>query len=389
MAIDDFSEPRSYRSTEPFDPDDVPRFGQLIETAKDAIASELKRFFDYKSEDIRAKIGEFPTIEKFAHSSQGSTIQQSMETVMNLIISFGDTPDKYPMIAITSASSKEKVLGLGDVQTNSGQRDSYITAENKGPFVLEHGWTLKIRTWPLGTTEDPVESTILFNDILFPDITNSTVDDVIKAINAQMLYSRARKNGDGFLQVVAGGPAASGTRNGVEVIGGTRECLLALGYKEGQVDLYTDHTEGIQSPIKRYAISADVVVNVDVISDDLNTRGALADLVQDFFTFYMAENFFQMFGRSYENPDLDPPEFFQIILERRFAWAGEYNVPRQGGEQKFYIHSVRGSVPLIIVDFINRPLNRGEATFIFSENIQPTEDLPQGDYFGTNYLRLK
>ena len=133
MAIDDFSGPRVHRATEPFDPADPPKFGQLVETAKDAIASELKRFFDLRSTDIRAKLGQFPTIEKFAHSSSGSTVQQSLETVMNLIISFGDTPDKYPMIAITSASSKEKVLGIGDVQANSGQRDPYVTAENAGP----------------------------------------------------------------------------------------------------------------------------------------------------------------------------------------------------------------------------------------------------------------
>lgn len=153
MGINDFSGPRVYRATEPFDPEDTPKFGQLVETAKDAIASELRRFFSYQSEDIRAKIGEFPTIEKFAHSSSGSTLQQSLETVMNLIISFGDTPDKYPMIAITSASAKEKVLGIGGVQVNSGQRHSSLTAENQGPFELEAGWSLRVRTWPLGINE--------------------------------------------------------------------------------------------------------------------------------------------------------------------------------------------------------------------------------------------
>jgi len=383
--VDDFSGPREYRPTQPFDPDDPPRFGQLIETTKDAFASEIRRFFDYRSDDIRAKIGEFPAIEKFAHMGTNNTTQ-SMETVMNFIMSFGDTPDKFPMVVITSANAKEKALGLGDVHAVTNQTLPRLTAENGGPYDLSPGWELHIRTWPLGLDNDPVDTVILFEDILFPDIHSATVDDVIQAINAQVLYTHAQKNGTGQLQIVSGGPAAHGTPNAMEVIGGTPDCLLALGYKTGQYVTYLDYE--VNPPYRRYAVAADLTINIDVVADSLNTRTALADLVYDFFTFYMSRQFFQMLGRSYDDPELSPPEWFQIILKREFTWAGEYNVPRQGGEQQAFIHSIRGSVPVVTADFVDRPFNRGEYTFIRETDLVSTEELPQGDYFGANYLKI-
>ncbi|RLI87330.1 MAG: hypothetical protein DRP01_02155 [Archaeoglobales archaeon] len=389
MAQDDFSKERTYRTTEPFDPEDPPRFGQLIETAKDAIASEIRRFLSYQPDDIRAKIGEFPTIEKFAHGGVGST-SQSMETVMNLIQSYGDTPDKFPMIAITSASMREKPLGLGDVFVVDGQRAPGLVASNEGPYDLTDGWELRIKTWPLGTESDPVESTIVLADIFFSDMSKATPQEVIQAVNAQMLYSHAAEFGGGSFKISAGGPAAHGTRNGIEVIGGTPDCLLALGFSVGEIDLYTSHIIGNASPVKRYGVAADMTINIDVVSDSLNTRTALADLVYDFFAFYMARNFFQILGRSYQNHDQNPPEWYHLILERKFAWAGEYATPRQGGDQQAQVYSIRGSVPLIAADYIDREVKRGAATFIVSTDVIMTDDhtLPTGDYFGSNYLKI-
>jgi hypothetical protein len=386
----DFSGPREYRGTVPRDPRNPPRFGQLIETVKDAFAAELYRFFESNTDDIRAKLGEFPAIEKFAIGA-GST-STSMETVMNLIMSYGNTFDKYPMIAITSANDKEFVLGLGSTIVCDGQVAPRLTAGNEGPFNLQDGWTLRIRTWPLGLAEDPVETTILLKDLLFSDIGNATVQDLVQAYNAQALYTQARQSGDGFFQIVAGGPCAQGAKNGLEIIGGTPDCLLALGYSVGQIDLYTDHTSGLKSPVQRYGVAGRMTINLDVISDDLNTRTQLADLVRSFFTFYVDRQYFQFQGRSYLDDSIDPPEWYQIILDRKFSWSGEYQRARQGGEQKSYLYSIRGSVPVTAADFIDRPVNRGNATFVQPQNViqvdAQSDELPTGDYFGVNYLKL-
>jgi len=65
MAIENLYD-RKYVSTQPYDATDPPKFAQLIETAKDAFAWELKNFFSYKTTDALTKISEIPTIQKFA-----------------------------------------------------------------------------------------------------------------------------------------------------------------------------------------------------------------------------------------------------------------------------------------------------------------------------------
>ncbi len=382
----------SYKVSEPFDSTDPPRFGQLVETAKDAIAAELTRFFSMKSDNIREKMFDFPAIQKFAHMGGGSS-QKSMETVVNQIMSFGDTPDKFPMIAITSAQVRERSLNIGGTHAQAGTRPARLLG-NSGTINLQSGtstpWTLKLQTWPLGTDsnyDDPVETTLLFDPMLFPDISVASVDEIASAINMQALYLRAQRSPDGKLMIEAGGPAASGAQNAIAVIGGDAECLLALGYTVGQLETYLDYSEYV--PFQRHAVCADITINLDVVTDELNTRTALSDLVFDFFSFYLADQLYQITGRSYEDPGLDPSEWYQIIMKREFAWAGEYNKPRQGGEQWSYIHSVRGSVPLTIVDYIDRPVNRGGATLIQSTDVVPNDEMPSGDYFGVNYTRFR
>jgi hypothetical protein len=373
--VDNFSGPRAYRPTEPYDPSDPPKFGQLIETTKDGIASELRRFFDYQSEDMRAKLGELPTIEKFAHGGAGST-QQSMETVVNLIMSHADAPDRFPMVAITSASVREKRLGLGGNLASSGQYPPAVTGTEMGPFDLTPEWTVQLETDPHGTGV-LVTSTILFAEILFSDIHNASAQDVADAINMQALFFHAVVVGGGFIRLVTGGPAAPGVPNSIEITGGTPACLAALGFEVGQSDVYTNPTN---PPKKRYEVAADMTINIDVVADSINVRGELADLVFDFFAVYLERQYFQMFGRSYFDRDLDPPEWFQLILQGQFAWSGEYAQPRAGGDQREQIYSIRGSVPLIAVDFVNRDVQRGSQTWLQPEDAQQTEELPGGDY---------
>jgi len=387
--VDDFSDSRAYRPADPFDAADPPKFGQLIETTKDAIASELRRFFSYKSSDMRAKIGEFLNIEKFAHYGAGST-ERSMETVMNLIMSQADTPDRFPMIAITSASVKEKRLGIGGNFASAGQYSPSIMAANQGNFDLQPGWTLQLKTYPYANnpamrTVSEI-STILFDTVIFGDIHDASVDDVAAAINMQALYYHAVTTPDGFLRIVAGGPAASGVPNSVEVIGGDSACLTALGLTVGQSD--TSENMG-NLPKQRFVVAADMTINIDVVSDSLNVRTELADLVFDYFAFYMERQFFQIIGRSYYMPDLEPAEFYQLILRGEFSWSGEYQTPRAGGDQREQIYSIRGSVPLISVDFVNRDVNRGLATWLHPENIVNNQDLPSGDYYNVHQVDVE
>jgi hypothetical protein len=128
-----------------------------------------------------------------------------------------------------------------------------------------------------------------------------------------------------------------------------------------------------------------MVINIDVIADEVNARTEVGDLVYDFFTFYLEKRRFQMFGRSYQDRDIDPSEWWHIILKKQFSWSGETNQPRAGGEQHSMLHAVRGSVPVYIYDFVDRAIVT-PPVFLLPDNISEDTTLPIGDYSGPNWL---
>lgn len=381
MSINEDLTVRKPIATGPYDANDPARFGQLLETAKDAFKSELYTFFNIKSSDILTKITEVPNIQKFNLGAVSG--EQSLETVTNVIMSYADTPDKFPMIAITSASLREKPLGIGNNFSCHVQYPSTISGSKSGPFRLTHGWTLEITTWPLGTVDSATVTTLTIASGQFADLLSATITELVNTINKQALYMRAYANADGSLRLETGGPCARACPNYIEVTGGSAGLLLALGLTVGQSDIYTN-TEN--PPMNRYSLAGEMTINIDVISDDLNTRMELADLVFDFFAYTMEKRNFQFIGRSYFEKDLNPEEWWHVILNRQFGWNSEYATQKYGGEGYDYIYSIRGSVPITIVDFINKKLVTApvflEHSDLFQENT-----LPDGDFGGRNFLR--
>lgn len=374
---------RRYITTAPFAANDPPRFGQLIESAKDAFVSELKNYFDYKTSDASYKISETPNIQKFELGASTPTERSFQETV-NLIIAHADTLDKFPMIAVTSSTLRERKLGLGGFVDRVQYPPSIISTE-KGPFNLTDGWTLQIKTWPSGYQADETVSTIKFSSILFADISNVTNQELVDAINkSQALYYQMELTSDGYIRISTGGPCAVSTPNYIEVIGGDADCLLALGFTVGQSDTYLNTAN---PPKNRYGLAGDMTVNIDIVTDDINTRTELCDLVHNFFTFYMEKRRFQFLGRSYQDRSINPEEWWHIIFQSQFNWSGELATPRVGGgEQYDYIYANRGSIPIFITDFIDRKLVT-EPIFLLRDHVIPDEagELPSGDYGGINW----
>lgn len=376
---------RKYVPTQPYDSTDVPKFGQLVETAKDTFASELKSFFSYKTSDATYKISEMPNIEKFALGA--STNEQNLEEVVDLIISYSDTPDRFPMVAITSASNRERKLGIGNNFVDHVQYPPSICGTVPGPYNLTTGWTIEITTWPSGYESDATTSLLTFASSIFADITNVTTQELAHAINhTQALYYQCSVTADDCLRIETGGPCAVTTPNYIEITDGDSDCLTALGFTIGQSDSYLN----VDNPPKnRYIIAGDMNINIDVVTDDINTRSELSDLVYDFFTFYMEKRRFQFIGRSYQSRNISPEEWFHIIFQNQFNWSGELQKLRPGGgEAKDYIYATRGSMPIFISDFIDRKIVT-EPVFLLRDNVVPDEvvNIPTGDYTGDNWKK--
>lgn len=381
---------RIFTPTQPFDTTDPPKFSQLKETAKDAFMWELQQFFDYKTSDASLKLSETPNIQKFALGANSN--EDSLETVVNMIMAYGDTPDQLPMISITSTSERERKMNIGSNFVCHVQYPPSIVGTELGPFDFstnlpegESSFTLELTTWPTGRATSATASTITFSELIFADWSNVTMDELIDRINkTQALYYKFEKTSDGYLRISTGGPCAVATPNYIEITDGDTVLLNRLGFSLGDSDTYlnTDNP-----PKNRYGLAGDMTVNIDVVSDDINTRTELADLVNNYFTFYMEKRRFQLYGRSYFNRDQTPFEWYHISFNNQFSWSSEVTLPRQGGEQYERIYAVRGSVPIFIEDFVDRPLVN-EPIFLRREYITNADaTAPDGDYGGTNYLK--
>jgi hypothetical protein len=386
MAIFENLDDRKFAPTDPFDPTDVPRFSQLSETAKDVFAKEITDFFNYKTYDGIEKIKVFPNIKKFALGASNS--QNSLETVVNFIMAFGDTKDKFPMISITSQSIKERKMSLGSNFVGSFQYAPSVVGRNSGPFNLSSSvdslWFLTIKTRPLGTDEEEPLSILSFVPAMFSNLSSVTALEISDKINkSQALYYTLSATNSGKLRISTGGPCANSTPNYVEIVDGTPELLNILGFSIGDSDDYLSTTN---LPKNRYDIAGDAVISIDVVSDDLNTRTEVSDLVYNFFTFYMEKRKFEFFGRSYFERETDPPEWFHIILDNKFSWSTEFNRPRPGGEQYEYIYAIRGSVPIFIEDFIDKDIKYGD--LLLRDRISYDGSFPNGDYNQDNYKYL-
>jgi hypothetical protein len=380
---------RRYVPTEPYDSADPPRFSQLIETTKDAFASELKQFFTYVLSsstdlDTRYRLSELPTIQKYA---QGTNIPFStdgdLETVAKTMMSYADSADKFPMIAITSVSLRERRLGIGNNFVDHVQEAPRVEGTKSGPFALSDGWMLELETVPWGLPENTTTTTLTMASVLFSDISDASIDDVVKAINAQALLVTASATSGGCLRLSCGGPCAPTTPNTIEVTGGTAACLSALGLTVGQSDTYLNTA---RPPKNRYGLMGDLTVNLDVITDDLNERNEMSDLVQNFFMFWMEKRRFQLIGRSYQEEGISPEEWYHVIFKGDFSWNGEINIPRLGGEVYDYIYANRGSINVTSIDYIDRPLTV-TPIFLQSSDVVYDSTLPTGDYTGRNFFK--
>lgn len=130
MARDQL-ELRAHRPTTPVDLNDPSRFGQFIETTKDAFVEELRLFFGAQQQAERLQ--EAPTIEKYAFSFTGS---DALETTMQIVQEFIDEPERLPHVAVLAASGKSRRLTVGRPFIAHTQAPPRVVTTNQEPYAL-------------------------------------------------------------------------------------------------------------------------------------------------------------------------------------------------------------------------------------------------------------
>jgi hypothetical protein len=169
---------------------------------------------------------------------------------------------------------------------------------------------------------------------MFASIGAATVDEIIKAINAQALYAVAYKTYAGNLALKAGN-YGMGFPNSITITGGTGRA--ALGFTINQTD--QNFGPGKQA-MERHCISATISLGLEVVAESENIRT-------------MADRQFQFYGRSVFDESV-ADEYYQIIIkDSEVQLSGEQETPRLNDpKDKLYINRI--TVPCIVIQYTDR-----------------------------------
>lgn len=360
--------------TIPNDLQDPPRFGQTVETTKDAFALELTKFFN-RAEITQSRINEIPTIRKFDISLKPS--ESSHETAVKIIRKLPNIDENLPLVAILGATGRNLSMGIGGPYVTSVSPRVLVSTSLQEPFVLADKQTLKFRT----ITPDKQErtTTIIFRDSRFADITQATAAEVIKEINFQSLFARGIVNSDGGVDLSYGGPGDGGKVTGDIIVGDVSgdagTAATGLGFIPGQTAIYTSVT-----PQNRYIKASYVDIGIEIVAEDDNVRTELTDLVESFFTFYVSERDYTFLGRSTFDNTI-PNETYQVIIKPDPSMAGESEVPRPGGDEKDKLYVNRLNVPVTTMLYTDRSVitSSGAPFYRDSDDITFDPTIPQAN----------
>lgn len=454
---------RAFAPTVPNDLKDPPRFSQALETTRDVIVLELRKFFDNAAQVTGRKI-ELPTIEKYNTFADGNDSDSTPATVVR---KYPERLERLPHVAVMTANGQERRLTIGPPFVSTVQDPAQITAATFEPYALTDGDSIVFQTLP--DAKHPHLDTIVFTADRFPTlhaIGAALAVDVARVINEQASHVFASVYDDGvnkFVRVEAGGPVDSEDgRTPTEIVvvpsnstvdqtvfGFSRVGTLltftpsypttlltattpsGLGVADvgnsivvdgsafpyfndgrfkilaftsfGGIDTLTvdnhygrldgtpgaawyvgardDNKNPIRPPKNRYGMAWDLSCQIDVLTEDENTRGEMVDLVLAFFSFFLESKYFTFWGRStFDEVDF-PNEYFQIVINPPFRSASENEFPRPGdGTGKVYVNSFNLDVTTSM--YIDRELyfpGTNTPLVIDTSNLVEDDTLPRGN----------
>ena len=222
---------RGFQVTVPDDTNDPPQFSQGIETTKDTLVLELRKFFEEKAE----RVSELPTIEKYNVPTDST---DPLETVVQVLRKNPGVLERLPHIMVMATQGRQLPMSIGTPLLAAVQDAPRIVSTLAEPYNLAYpgisppidGQTLAIMTQP-GMGSKPVKtSTYQFLASRFADITAATAAEVAEAINEQALYAQASVvpvGGGNGVQLETGGPYGKAMPNQIEVLSTSAPWVVA------------------------------------------------------------------------------------------------------------------------------------------------------------------
>ncbi len=330
--------------TVPNDTDDPPRFGQIIETTKDAFVIELRKFFN-RANISNSLLEELPTIRKYDISTKSR--EGSLETAIKLTRKYPDVNENLPQIAVLGSTGRNFPMAIGTKFVASVHPKPSVTSGNTEPFTLAVDQILIFRT--ITPQKEERTTTIIFRESRFANIAQATAQEIVNEINFQSLFARARVGSNGEVIIGYGGVLTQSVTGDIVIGNGTDTgtAATALGFTLNQQTLFTSVL-----PFNRYHHSAYIDVALEVLAEDENIRTEITDLLWTFFTFTLDDQDFSFHGRSSFN-DTISNETYQVIIKPDPSIAGEQEIPRPNDEvDKVYVNRI--NIPVTTIQYIDK-----------------------------------
>jgi len=364
-SIHDYDQ--SLEPTVPDDTTDPPRFGQPVETTKDAFVVELRKFFD-RAHISASRLAELPTIRKFDVSTNPN--ESSLETAVKLIQKFPDLDENLPLVAVLGSTGRNLPMGISGQFMSVVADRTMVTGANTEPFALADGDTIVFKTTEKDKTEH--NTTIIFRASRFANIAAATVDEIIQEIKFQALYVKG-VNTNNALSIAFGGPLTHRVTGDIEITGGSTNALTELGFTIGQNAEYVNSTA-----YNRYHQATYIDIAIEVAAEDYNIRTELTDLVWSFFTFYMDSRDYTFLGRGSFDTTISN-EIYQVIIKPDPSMAGEQEVPRPNDEKdKIFVNRI--NIPVTTIQYVDRAvLIPGTQTplYLDADNLEYDDTIPE------------
>jgi hypothetical protein len=118
-----------------------------------------------------------------------------------------------------------------------------------------------------------------------------------------------------------------------------------------------------RTPKLRFVQGMNLAVQIDVYTEDENTRGELVDLVTSFFSFFLEQRHYTFAGRADFGSTTAPTEFYQIVIQPPVRASAEAEVPRTvDGVGKLYVNSF--TVEVTTTMYVDREAYFGETDVV-------------------------
>lgn len=334
---------RAYRATVPTDAADPPRFGQALETTKDAIVLSLREFFGEAQPEGR--FSELPTIEKYQAGLEAGL--DPFLTTVEIVQEFPDILEQLPHLSVTASGGRNTRMTIGVPFLAHVQYPPRVEGRGQGPYDLSSAMTLRYRTQPhrRGTW---VASQFVLRPSLFTTPSAVTPAEVVEVLKRQGLYAQPFVTESGTLGIQCGGLNGGDVRpNTLEVLATSDTAALStFGFDAGQTAVNFP-------PRNRYHTSTAVDVNIDILSVGVNTRRELADLVYGWATFWLERRNFELQGRSWTSEDVSPEEWYHIVVHQEVT-VGAFQATDRVSNSKDKIQVQRVTIPVTAFMYIDR-----------------------------------